>query len=71
MEVARWVCFHIYAQNPYIRPPRAQTLTSYCRFPWEQVTKEEAEEAARRCTVTEEEAAKLNEIFASINNRGR
>ena len=71
MELARWICFHVYAQNPYIKPPRAQTPVSYCRFPWEEVTEDEAKEAARRCTVTEEEAAKLNEIFENLKNRGR
>ena len=69
MEVARWICYHIYAQNPYIKPPRAMSQQAYCRFPWEEVTKEEAEEAARRCIVTDEEAEKLNQIFESLNNR--
>lgn len=69
MELARWICYHIYAQNPYIKPPRALNQQAYCRFPWEEVTEDEAKEAARRCVVTPEEAEKLNAIFESINNR--
>ena len=63
MELARWVCFRIYAMNPYIKPPRSYTEKSYCRFGWEETTEEEAKEAAARCQVTEEEQRILNEIF--------
>lgn len=65
MEVARWSCFMIYCQNPYIKPPKAQTVISYYRFPWEnedldgEVTKE-------NCHVSEEEQAKLDKIFNEV-----
>ena len=68
-ELARWIAFHIYSQNPYIKPPRAHTAQSCCRFPWEETTEEEAREAAERCRVTPEEEAKLNEIFEKIMNQ--
>jgi len=66
MEVARWICFHIYSQNPYIKPPRAKTPTSYLRLPWEVPDKEEAEKKAQECTVAPWEVDKLNEIFAQM-----
>ena len=66
MELARWIAFRIYQMNPWIKPPRAVTEKSYCRFGWEEITEEEAKEAAARCQVSEEEQDKLNEIFDRI-----
>lgn len=64
--LARWIAFRIYEMNPYIKPPRAVTEKSYYRFGWEEMTEEEAKEAAARCIVTEEDNEKLNEIFDQI-----
>lgn len=66
MERARWIAFRIYEMNPYIKPPRAYTEKSYCRFGWEEITEEDAKQAADRCQVSEEENEKLNEIFDRI-----
>jgi hypothetical protein len=66
MTIARWIAFRIYEMNPYIKPPRSYTEKSYCRFGWEEITEEEAKEAAGRCTVSDEEQDKLNEIFDRI-----
>jgi hypothetical protein len=68
MEVARWIAFQVYSQNPYIKPPRVHSVKAYCPFPWEGPTEEEeAREAAARCHVTDEEKAQLNSIFARLN----
>ena len=70
MEVARWIAFHIYTQNPYIKPPRASSVKAYCTFPWEAPAEaEEAAAAAARCHVSEEEKAQLNSIFAQLHNQ--
>lgn len=66
MEIARWICFHIYAQNPYIKPPKAQTPRSYVRFPWEEMTAEEANQMKDACHVSEEEQAELDRIFKEV-----
>ena len=63
MLLARWIAFRIYEMNPYIKPPRAVTEKSYCRFGWEVVSEQEALEAAARCQVSEEVQNILNEIF--------
>ena len=67
MELARWLAFRIYQMNPYIKPPRANTVTQYLRLPWEAPTKEEVEETAASCAVSEEEAAVLNKIFEQLH----
>ena len=69
MELARWCLFHIYSQNPYIKPPKAKTPTSYLRLPWEEPTKEEAIEMAKEVKVTDEQAAILNDIFDKIRKQ--
>lgn len=67
MEFARWLCFHIYCQNPYIKEPKARSLQSYIRFPWEEdISEEEAERIREDCHVTEEEQAELDKIFKSV-----
>lgn len=67
MEVARWICFHIYAQNPYIKEPKARTLTSYVRFPWEEkISEEEQERILQGCQVSPEEQAELDRIFKAV-----
>lgn len=66
MEVARWIAFQVYVQNPYIKPPRARKPTEYVRFPWEGPTREEAVQAAHDCRVTPEEVAELNKIFEQL-----
>ena len=67
MEVARWICFHIYSQNPYIKEPKARTLLSYIRFPWEEgMDMEEAEARRDSCHVTLEEQAQLDKIFKEV-----
>lgn len=71
-EIARWVCFNIMALSPNIKPyNKPKTLQAYARFPWERMTVEEAEEAKAKCGVTDEEAAKLNQIFDEIHKRKR
>jgi len=65
-ELARWICFNIYCQNPYIKPPKAQTVQAYIRFPWEQMTAEEANAMKERCHVTPEEQAELDKIFNAV-----
>lgn len=69
IEVARWLAFRIYLMSPYIKPPKAQTVTQYVRFPWEDPTPEEVEKKAPDCTVTEEEKAVLNNIFAQLRKQ--
>ena len=66
METARWICFNIYAQNPYIKPPKAQTPSAYIRFPWEEMTPEEANAMRESCHVSEEEQAELDKIFKEV-----
>lgn len=66
MEVARWICFNIYNQNPYIKPPKAQTLQAYCRFPWEQMSAEEANAMKDKCHVSEEEKAELDRVLNAV-----
>lgn len=66
MEIARWICFRIYAQNPYIKPPKALTPRAYLRFPWEEMTPEEANAMKDRCHVTPEEQAELDRIFKEV-----
>lgn len=66
MELARWICFHIYAQNPYIKPPRAKSPREYIRLPWEEMTAEEANAKKESCHVTPEEQAELDRIFKEV-----
>lgn len=66
MEVARWICFKIYQQNPYIKPPKAQTPQSYNRFHWEGMNPEEVNARKESCHVTPEEQAELDRIFNEI-----
>lgn len=66
MELARWICFHIYAQNPYVKPPKPQTPRQYIRFPWEEMTAEEANAMKDKCHVTKEEQAELDRIFKEV-----
>ncbi len=66
MELARWVVFNIYTQNPYIKPPKAWTPRQYIRFPWEEMTPEEANARKESCHVTEEEQAELDRIFKEV-----
>lgn len=65
-ELARWVCFNIYSQNPYIKPPKAQTVQAYIRFPWEKMSAEEANAMKESCHVTPEEQAELDKIFKEV-----
>ena len=69
MEIARWIVFHIYSQNPYIKPPRAKSPQSYLRFPWEEPTEDEVEQVATDCRVSEAEAAILDKIFAELEKQ--
>ena len=69
MEALRWLAFHIYTQNPYIKPPRATTAQDYVRFPWEEPKAEEVQQKVAACTVTAEEAAMLNKIFADLHKQ--
>lgn len=66
MELARWVCFRLYEINPYIKPPKAKTPRQYVRFPWEEMTAEEANAMRDSCHVTEEEQAELDRIFKEV-----
>lgn len=66
MEVARWVCFHIYAMNPYIKGSRAQNPRAYVRFPWEEMTDEEIDKIREKSHVTAEEQAELDRIFNEV-----
>ena len=66
MEVARWICFHIYQMNPYIKGMKARTPRQYIRFPWEEMTPDEANAMRERCHVTEEEQAELDRIFKEV-----
>lgn len=69
MEVARWIAFQIYMQNPYIKPPRAKSPQSYLRLPWEEPTEDEVEQAATDCQVSDAEAAVLDRIFAELRKQ--
>lgn len=66
MEVARWICFQMYIQNPYIKTPKASTPQAYHRFPWEGMTPEEVESAKENCIVTEQQQAELNKILNEV-----
>lgn len=68
-ELARWLAYRIYAQNPYIKPPKAGSVKAYFRFPWEEPTEEEATQAAKDCKVSKEEAAILDRIFEEIEKK--
>ena len=69
MEVARWICFQMYSQNPYVRPPRAKSPQSFLRLPWEEPTEDEVEQAATDCIVSADEAAELDKIFAELRKK--
>ena len=66
MEIARWVCFNLYAMNPYIKGMKARTPRQYIRFPWEEMTAEEANAMRESCHVTKEEQAELDRIFKEV-----
>ena len=66
MEELRWLAYQIYLQNPYIKPPKAGSVKAYCRFPWEEITAEEANAMKESCHVTEEEQAELDKIFKEV-----
>jgi len=66
MELARWLAFRMYEMNPYIKGARARTPRDYIRFPWEQMTAEEANAMQERCHVTPEEQAELDRIFKEV-----
>lgn len=66
MEVARWMCFNIYSLSPYIKGMKARTPRQYIRFPWEEMTPEEANAMKDRCHVTPEEQAELDKIFKEV-----
>ena len=66
MELARWVCFNIYQMNPYIKGMKARSPRQYIRFPWEEMTAEEANAMKEKCHVTEWEQAELDRIFKEI-----
>lgn len=66
MDIARWIAFQIYDQNPYIKPPRARTPKSYIHFPWDDPTPEQVQRDAQAYTVTPQEAAALDKIFEQI-----
>lgn len=66
MELARWVCFNIYAMNPYIKGLKARTPRQYIRLPWEELTAEEANAMQASCHVTPEEQAELDRIFKEV-----
>lgn len=66
MEVARWICFQIYSMNPYIKGMKARNARSWCRFPWEEMTPEEANAMKEKCHVTPEEQAELDRIFKEV-----
>ena len=52
--------------NPYIKGMKARTPRQYIRFPWEEMTAEEANAMRERCHVTEEEQAELDRIFKEV-----
>lgn len=64
--LARWVCFNIYSMNPYIKGMKARTPRQYIRFPWEEMTAEEANAKRKSCHVTPEEQAELDRIFKEV-----
>lgn len=64
--MARWITYHIYRMNPYIKPPKAQTLQAYHRFPWEVQAPDDIEAARESCHVTPEEQAILDKIFDEV-----
>lgn len=66
MELARWVCFNIYAMNPYIKGMKARNPRQYIRFPWEEMTAEEANAMKESCHVTPAEQAELDRIFKEV-----
>lgn len=69
MEELRWLAFHIYAMNPYIKPPRAHTAQDYVRFPWEAPKVEDVQQKKAACAVSQEEAELLNKIFADLHKQ--
>ena len=67
MELARWLAFRMYEMNPHIKPGmRARTARAYYRFPWEEMTAEEANAMQASCHVTPEEQAELDRIFKEV-----
>lgn len=66
MELARWICFQMYAMNPYVKGMKARTPRQYLRFPWEEMTAEEANAMKDGCHVSEEERAELEKIFREV-----
>ena len=66
MELARWVCFNLYKMNPYIKGMKARNPSNYIRFPWEEMTADEANAMKESCHVTQEEQAELDRIFKEV-----
>lgn len=69
MELARWLAFRIYEQNPYIKPPKAKTPQQYLRFDWEKPDEAEATRIADSVRVTEAQADELNRIFDELHKK--
>ncbi len=66
MELARWICFQMYSINPYVKGMKARTPRQYERFPWEEMTAEEANAMKDSCHVSEEEQAELDRIIKEV-----
>ena len=67
MDLARWLAFRMYEMNPHIKKGmRARTPRDYYRFPWEQMTAEEANAMKESCHVSEQEQAELEKIFKEV-----
>ena len=66
LEVARWICFHLYLMNPYIKGTKAHNPRSYIRFPWEEITEDEIEKLREKSHVTPEEQAELDRVFNEV-----
>ena len=52
--------------NPYIKGTKAHNPRQYIRFPWEEMTAEEANAMREKCYVTPEEQAELDRIFKEV-----
>ena len=69
MELARWIAFRIYCQNPYVKEPKARTAQSYFRFEWEIEKPKDIEAVREGCKVTKEQQAILDNIIDETLNK--
>lgn len=69
-EVARWTAWHIYANNPYIKPAqKPRTPMDVCRFLWDENVKKKTRITRKDCHISKGKEKALNAIYADFMAR--